>query len=120
MNRDIKLENIMLKSKDPIKPILKVCDFGYSINENHSLPKTAVGTPGYTGTSQPQHHCFWLSGVLRWVTAYLHQLILDKGTLDPSPCACPRDGKAFVPNAEAGYQPQQKHMGSVHLSFDMS
>lgn len=58
MNRDIKLENIMLKSKDPIKPILKVCDFGYSINENHSLPKTAVGTPGYTGMPHsPQPFC---------------------------------------------------------------
>lgn len=49
VNRDIKLENIMLKSQD-WQPILKVCDFGYSINENHSMPKTAVGTPGYTGT----------------------------------------------------------------------
>ena len=49
VNRDIKLENIMLKTRDE-QPILKVCDFGYSINENHSLPKTAVGTPGYTGT----------------------------------------------------------------------
>jgi hypothetical protein len=24
---------------------------GYSINEDHSLAKTAVGTPGYTGTA---------------------------------------------------------------------
>ena len=47
-NRDIKLENILLKAHD-IWPMLKICDFGYSINENHSLPKTALGTPGYTG-----------------------------------------------------------------------
>lgn len=49
-NRDIKLENILLKAHDS-RPILKICDFGYSINENHSLPKTALGTPGYTGMS---------------------------------------------------------------------
>ena len=49
-NRDIKLENILLKAHET-QPILKICDFGYSINENHSLPKTALGTPGYTGVS---------------------------------------------------------------------
>ena len=49
-NRDIKLENILLKAHDT-HPILKICDFGYSINENHSAPKTALGTPGYTGAS---------------------------------------------------------------------
>ena len=49
-NRDIKLENIMLCDRGPdFSPVLKMCDFGYSINENHSLPKTALGTPGYTG-----------------------------------------------------------------------
>lgn len=48
VNRDIKLENILLKAYET-HPILKICDFGYSINENHSLPKTALGTPGYTG-----------------------------------------------------------------------
>ena len=26
------------------------CIVGYSINEDHSLAKTAVGTPGYTGS----------------------------------------------------------------------
>ena len=46
-NRDIKLENTLLNANQP--PMVKLCDFGYSINESHSLPKTAVGTPGYTG-----------------------------------------------------------------------
>jgi hypothetical protein len=46
-NRDIKLENTLLNANSP--PMVKLCDFGYSINESHSLPKTAVGTPGYTG-----------------------------------------------------------------------
>lgn len=49
-NRDIKLENTLLNSTEAgTKPLLKVCDFGYSINESLSLPKTAVGTPGYVG-----------------------------------------------------------------------
>jgi hypothetical protein len=49
-NRDIKLENTLLDSTKPDRnPLIKLCDFGYSINESHSLPKTAVGTPGYTG-----------------------------------------------------------------------
>ncbi|CAL8464979.1 g4514 [Coccomyxa elongata] len=48
-NRDIKLENTLLDSTEPGRnPLIKLCDFGYSINESHSLPKTAVGTPGYT------------------------------------------------------------------------
>ena len=49
-NRDIKLENTLLDNLEPgRRPLIKLCDFGYSINESHSLPKTAVGTPGYTG-----------------------------------------------------------------------
>jgi len=48
INRDIKLENILLVYYEG-RPFLKMCDFGYSINQNHSLPVTAVGTPGYTG-----------------------------------------------------------------------
>lgn len=47
-NRDIKLENVLLSSSD-YKPLLKMCDFGYSINTDHSAPETAVGTPEYTG-----------------------------------------------------------------------
>ena len=47
-NRDIKLENILLSSSE-YKPLLKMCDFGYSINTDHSAPETAVGTPEYTG-----------------------------------------------------------------------
>ena len=53
VNRDIKLENILLNAYES-HPILKICDFGYSINENHSLPKTALGTPGYTGMATPK------------------------------------------------------------------
>jgi serine/threonine-protein kinase SRK2 len=55
-NRDIKLENTLLDSVEANRrPLLKICDFGYSINENHSMPKTAVGTPGYTGLPCSEH-----------------------------------------------------------------
>jgi hypothetical protein len=57
-NRDIKLENTLLDSTEPGRnPLIKLCDFGYSINESHSLPKTAVGTPGYTGECQSCPAC---------------------------------------------------------------
>ena len=38
-------------------PLIKICDFGYSIDDQSSLPKTKVGTPGYTGeaaTASPE------------------------------------------------------------------
>lgn len=51
-NRDIKLENTLLDSIEAgRRPLVKLCDFGYSINESQSMPKTAVGTPGYTGVT---------------------------------------------------------------------
>ncbi len=45
-NRDIKLENTLLDNSR--RPLLKICDFGYSKNEKDSLPVSKVGTPGYT------------------------------------------------------------------------
>jgi Protein kinase domain len=47
VNRDIKLENTLLDGSR--RPLLKICDFGYSKHETDSLPKSRVGTPGYTG-----------------------------------------------------------------------
>ena len=50
-SRDIKLENALLDSAEPgRRPLLKLCDFSYSINEDASEARTRVGTPGYTGT----------------------------------------------------------------------
>ena len=49
-NRDIKLENTLLDGG--ARPLLKICDFGYSKNEKDSLPKSKVGTPGYTGAGR--------------------------------------------------------------------
>jgi serine/threonine-protein kinase SRK2 len=45
-NRDIKLENALLDSNP--RPLLKICDFGYSKHENfQSAPGSRVGTPAY-------------------------------------------------------------------------
>ena len=46
-NRDIKLENTLLDGSKP-RPLVKLCDFGYSKHIDGSRPKTKVGTPGYT------------------------------------------------------------------------
>lgn len=46
-NRDIKLENTLLDGSRP-RPLVKLCDFGYSKHIDDSRPKTKVGTPGYT------------------------------------------------------------------------
>ncbi len=58
VNRDIKLENTLLDGSK--RPLLKICDFGYSKNDKDSVPKSKVGTPGYTGTRcNPVHAaCF--------------------------------------------------------------
>ena len=53
-NRDLKLENTLLDRRGP-DALLKICDFGYSINENTSMPRSAVGTPGYTGEGLRLH-----------------------------------------------------------------
>ncbi len=45
--RDIKLENTLLDASP--KPLVKITDFGYCKASNDSLPKSKVGTPGYTG-----------------------------------------------------------------------
>ena len=48
-NRDLKLENLLLdrKEKPGNRPLLKICDFGYSKHEMNSSAKTNVGTPIY-------------------------------------------------------------------------
>ena len=58
--RDIKLENTLLERVQPGRnPLIKICDFGYSIDDQSSLPKTKVGTPGYTGeTAGLSQGCF--------------------------------------------------------------
>ena len=48
-NRDLKLENLLLDrdGRDGTRPLLKICDFGYSKHEMNSSAKTGVGTPVY-------------------------------------------------------------------------
>lgn len=45
-NRDIKLENILL-SEGEYLPILKLCDFGYSKDDVHSVARSMVGSVDY-------------------------------------------------------------------------
>lgn len=40
-------ENTLLDASP--KPLVKITDFGYCKASNDSLPKSKVGTPGYTG-----------------------------------------------------------------------
>ena len=54
-NRDIKLENTLLDASP--KPLVKITDFGYCKASNDSLPKSKVGTPGYTGELRHPRHC---------------------------------------------------------------
>lgn len=48
-NRDLKLENLLLDrdGHDGTRPLLKICDFGYSKHEMNSSAKSGVGTPAY-------------------------------------------------------------------------
>ena len=55
VNRDIKLENTLLDASP--KPLVKITDFGYCKASNDSLPKSKVGTPGYTGGLCQPWHC---------------------------------------------------------------
>ena len=55
VNRDIKLENTLLDASP--KPLVKITDFGYCKASNDSLPKSKVGTPGYTGAHCQPRRC---------------------------------------------------------------
>lgn len=48
-NRDLKLENLLLDrdGSNGRRPLLKICDFGYSKHELNSPATTGVGTPIY-------------------------------------------------------------------------
>ena len=86
--RDVKLENTLLDTAEEGRPpLIKLCDFGYSINEQQSMPKTAVGTPGYTGAAPESV----------WAPVRM--------TAKPSSCACSasvvwsREGKGNISQA---------------------
>lgn len=44
-SRDIKLDNVLLDGSR--RPLMKLCDFGYSKHERDSAPGSTVGTPAY-------------------------------------------------------------------------
>jgi serine/threonine-protein kinase SRK2 len=53
-HRDIKLENLLVDDEEvdvdvPQRPRLKICDFGYSVNEKSYKPRSGVGTFRYRG-----------------------------------------------------------------------
>lgn len=76
VNRDIKLENTLLDNSK--RPLVKMCDFGYSKHAKDSLPKSKVGTPGYTAPeviSNKKHYDgvmadVWSSGVMLYVMLF--------------------------------------------------
>jgi len=49
-SRDLKLENLLLdrNGSDGTRPLLKICDFGYSKNKSTSPATSNVGTPMYS------------------------------------------------------------------------
>ncbi|CAK0781377.1 hypothetical protein CVIRNUC_005358 [Coccomyxa viridis] len=76
VNRDIKLENTLLDASP--KPLVKITDFGYCKASNDSLPKSKVGTPGYTAPeviSAKTHYDgtkadIWSCGVMLYVMLF--------------------------------------------------
>lgn len=76
VNRDIKLENTLLDGGR--RALLKICDFGYSKNDKDSLPKSKVGTPGYTAPeilTNSRHYDgasadVWSAGVMLFVMLF--------------------------------------------------
>eukprot|EP00884_Botryococcus_braunii_P022478 jgi/Botrbrau1/8914/Bobra.0148s0028.1 len=77
VNRDIKLENTLLDSSH-IPPLVKITDFGYCKSDKESLPKSKVGTPGYTapevisasGRYDGQKADVWSCGVMLYVMLF--------------------------------------------------
>lgn len=73
-NRDLKLENALLDGT-PERPLLKICDFGYSKNEYmDSKPKSLSGTPDYLAPevlTSPSYDGktadIWSSGVMLFI-----------------------------------------------------
>jgi serine/threonine-protein kinase SRK2 len=73
-NRDIKLENVLLDGT-PERPLLKICDFGYSKNEYlDSRPKSLSGTPDYIAPEVLSHSSYdgkvadiWSCGVMLYI-----------------------------------------------------
>ncbi|DBA77617.1 TPA: hypothetical protein ACH3X1_009416 [Trebouxia sp. C0004] len=78
-NRDLKLENLLLDRKDTgSRPLVKICDFGYSKHDVNSPAKTVVGTPVYMAPEiilAAKHYDakkadLWSCGVILFVLLY--------------------------------------------------
>ena len=53
VNRDIKLENLLLMKVPNQRPCIKLCDFGYSKHDSGGAPETKVGTLACEYRSSP-------------------------------------------------------------------
>ena len=79
-NRDIKLENTLLHNEEGLsRPLLKICDFGYSKSEHKSVAKSKVGTLTYMAPEVIVNHedaydgkaaDVWSCGVILYVMLY--------------------------------------------------
>eukprot|EP00884_Botryococcus_braunii_P014305 jgi/Botrbrau1/22876/Bobra.0065s0034.1 len=79
-NRDLKLENLLLNKQwhDGMRPLVKICDFGYSKSELSSPARTSVGTPIYVAPEillahdryNPKIADIWSCGVCLYVMLY--------------------------------------------------
>lgn len=115
-NRDLKLENLLLDSADSPRPILKMCDFGYSKHELNSLPKTSVGTTcymapevylGYT-TYDAKVADIWSLGIILFAMLfgafpfkgrdkrYIQAVLLGRYAIPPDVQVCHWDEHAFT------------------------
>ncbi|GAX72675.1 hypothetical protein CEUSTIGMA_g131.t1 [Chlamydomonas eustigma] len=80
VNRDIKLENVLLQPQDGIpQPLIKICDFGYSKAQVQSANTSTVGTVAYMApevlTGQEYDgklSDIWSCGVLLYIMLFGH------------------------------------------------
>jgi len=78
-NRDLKLENLLMdQDVNGKKPLLKICDFGYSKHEMNSSAKSGVGTPIFMApeivfsgkTYDAKRADLWSVGVILYAQIY--------------------------------------------------
>jgi serine/threonine-protein kinase SRK2 len=93
VNRDIKLENILLSGKD--KKMVKLSDFGFSKDENrHSAPSTRIGTVMYIAPEviesndskeyDARKSDVWSCGVVLYIMISCHYPFIQDKEDDPN------------------------------------
>ncbi|CAD7698081.1 unnamed protein product [Ostreobium quekettii] len=128
VNRDIKLENILL---DREERLLKVCDFGFSKGSNDSEPNTCVGTPSYLAPEVLRNplnqKCYngkrvdiWTCGVCLFVMLYGYYPFDDPYDNSPNKTKkmLARIARGVVAIPEQQYRPMGDHRQPVPISED--